>query len=121
MEDDSVLRIDHRVAHAAALEEYSSSTERQAANSPFIRHMEVNDIVNVVAESLAAKGLDFWRITDALNEAENESRPALKVLECLGFLPGRESNPDRQDLARGLRRRVNSFRLAVHPDKMGVT
>ena len=119
MEDDSVLRIDHRVAHAAALEEYSSSTERQAANSPFIRHMEINDIVNVVAESLAAKGLDFWKITDALHEAENESRPALMVFECLGFLPGRESNPDRQDPTRGLRRRVNAFRLAVHPDKMG--
>ena len=64
---------------------------------------------------------NIWKITYALHKAENESRPALKVFECLGFLPGRESNPDRQDLTRGLRRRVNSFRLAVHPDKMGVT
>ena len=60
MEDDSVLRIDHRVAHAAALEEYSTTAERQAANSPYIRHMGINDIVNVVAESLASKGLDSW-------------------------------------------------------------
>ena len=118
MEDDSTLRTDHRVAHAAALAEYSNTAERQATNSPFIRRMEFNDIVNVVAETLAAKGLNFWKIGEALHEAENESKPALKVFEYLGFLPGRESNSDRQDPTRGLRRRVNAFRLAVHPDKM---
>ncbi|MFM7979652.1 MAG: hypothetical protein ACKPKO_10085, partial [Candidatus Fonsibacter sp.] len=88
------------------------------ANSPFAIALNYNDIANAIAEMLALKGLDFWKMNEALQEAEDESRTPFKVYEVLGFLPGRESNIDREDPTKGLRRRVNALRLAVHPDKM---
>ena len=52
---------EHRVARAAALAEYSPNAPIHAADSPYARGMSYNDIVNVVAETLAAKGLAFWK------------------------------------------------------------
>ena len=38
------------------------SEENQAANSPYVRNMKYNDIVNVVVGILSAKGLAFWAL-----------------------------------------------------------
>jgi hypothetical protein len=61
LEDDSILRTDHRVTHAAALDEYKQTPERQVANSPYVRGMKYKDIANIIAQNLGTKGLAFWK------------------------------------------------------------
>ena len=86
MEDDSILKTDHRVAHAAAQAEFSQAPETQVANSPYSSDMRYNDIVNVIADVLCAKGLPFWKTAEALHEEEDDSRRPNKVFERVGFL-----------------------------------
>ena len=115
--DDSELPEGCTLPHDTAAPEQTARQRWAAMNSPFKNGMDYNDAYTILGDMLIKKGLAFWRMRDIMENTLRGTEFALPLFECIGFLPGRDKM-DQADPLRGLKRRVNAFRLAVHPDKL---
>ena len=79
--------------------------------------MGYEDAYAILGEILCKKGLAFWQMFPLLESPHRGVDFTLQLFECIGFLPGRDKG-GRDDPARPIRRRLNAFKLAVHPDKL---